>query len=407
MTWGKWSLLVVAGVASAALLASCAGKEGAASKLGLDVAPYGKMPDGTAVSLYTLTNDKGMRVKLINYGAITVSVEVPDKAGKLTDVTVGYDTLDGWLKSTSYFGATVGRYANRIAKGKFTLDGQTYTLATNNGENALHGGIKGFDKVVWNAEPVKAADSVGVKFTYLSKDGEEGYPGNLKVTVVYSLNNANEFKAEFSATTDKATVINLAHHTYWNLGGPAAGDILGHLMMINADKYTPVDAGLIPTGELKDVAGTPMDFTTPKTIGERIAQVEGGYDHNYVLRAGDPIHLTDKWQVVDPKSGRVMELTSDGCVTDNPIRLAAKVVDPKSGRVMEIITNQPGVQFYSGNFLDGTVTGKGGVVYKKHYGFCLETQHFPDSPNKPDFPPVVLKPGETYKHIMIHKFSNQ
>jgi aldose 1-epimerase len=377
MTWGKWSLLVVAGVASAAFLASCAGKDGAASKLGLEVSPYGKMPDGAAVSLYTLTNDKGMRVKLTSYGAITVSVEVPDKAGKLTDVTLGYDTLDGWLKSTSYFGATVGRYANRIAKGKFTLDGQTYTLATNNGENALHGGIKGFDKVVWDAEPVKAADSVGVKFTYTSKDGEEGYPGNLKVTVVYTLTNANEFRAEFSATTDKATVVNLAHHTYWNLGGPAAGDILGHMMMINADKYTPVDAGLIPTGELKAVAGGPMDFTTPHAIGERIAQVEGGYDHNYVLRAGDPIHL------------------------------AAKVVDPKSGRIMEILTDQPGVQFYSGNFLDGTVTGKGGVVYKKHYGFCLETQHFPDSPNKPDFPPVVLKPGETYKHIMIHKFSNQ
>jgi aldose 1-epimerase len=377
MTWGKWSLLVVAGVASAAFLASCAGKEGAASKLGVDVAPYGKMPDGAAVSLYTLTNDKGMRVKLTNYGAITVSVEVPDKAGKLTDVTLGYDTLEGWLKSTSYFGATVGRYANRIAKGKFTLDGQNYTLATNNGENALHGGIKGFDKVVWNAEVVKAADSVGVKFTYLSKDGEEGYPGNLKVTVIYTLNNANEFKAEFSATTDKPTVVNLAHHTYWNLGGPAAGDILGHLMMLSADKYTPVDAGLIPTGELKAVAGTPMDFTKPTAIGERIAQVEGGYDHNYVLRAGDPIHL------------------------------AAKVVDPKSGRIMEIFSDQPGVQFYSGNFLDGTVTGKGGVVYKKHYGFCLETQHFPDSPNKPDFPPVVLKPGETYKHIMIHRFSNQ
>jgi aldose 1-epimerase len=377
MTWGKWSLLIVAGMASTAFLASCAGKDGAASKLGVEVAPYGKMPDGTQVSLYTLTNDKGMRVKITSYGAITVSVEVPDKSGKLTDVTLGYDTLEGWLKSTSYFGATVGRYANRIAKGKFTLDGQTYTLATNNGENALHGGIKGFDKVVWNAEPVKAADSAAVKFTYLSKDGEEGYPGNLKVTVVYSLNNANEFKAEFSATTDKATVVNLAHHTYWNLGGPAAGDILGHLMMLSADKYTPVDAGLIPTGELKDVAGTPMDFTKPTAIGQRIAQVEGGYDHNYVLRAGDPIHL------------------------------AAKVVDPKSGRVMEILTDQPGVQFYSGNFLDGTVTGKGGVVYKKHYGFCLETQHFPDSPNKPDFPPVILKPGETYKHFMIHKFSNQ
>jgi len=379
MAWGTWSLLIAAGLASAVFLASCGKEQGGAAKLGVEVAPYGKMPDGTAVSLYTLTNDKGLRVKLTNYGAITVGVEVPDKAGKVTDVTLGYDTLDGWLKSTSYFGATVGRYANRIAKGKFTLDGKEYTLATNNGENALHGGIKGFDKVVWNAETVKAADSAGVKFTYLSKDGEEGYPGNLKVTAVYTLNNNNEFKAEFSATTDKPTVVNLAHHTYWNLGGPAAGDILGHLMMIYADKYTPVDAGLIPTGELKDVAGTPMDFTTPHAIGERIAQVEGGYDHNYVLGG--------QW--------------------GNPIHLAAKVVDPKSGRVMEILTDQPGVQFYSGNFLDGTVTGKGGVVYKKHYGFCLETQHFPDSPNKPAFPPVVLKPGETYKHIMIHKFSNQ
>jgi aldose 1-epimerase len=336
------------------------------------------MPDGAKVDLYTLTNARGMKVKLTNYGAITVSVEVPDKAGKLTDVTLGYDTLDGWLKSTSYFGATVGRYANRIAKGKFTLDGKTYTLATNNGDNALHGGIKGFDKVLWNAEPVKTATSVGVKFTYLSKDGEEGYPGNLSVTAIYNLTNDNEFKAEFSATTDKPTVVNLAHHTYWNLTGGAGGDILGHELMLAADKYTPVDAGLIPTGELTAVAGTPMDFTKPTAIGARIGQVEGGYDHNYVLRN---------------QTGR--------------IALDARVVEPKSGRVMEISSDQPGIQFYSGNFLDGTVTGKGGVVYKKHWGFCLETQHYPDSPNKPDFPTVVLQPGQTYKHIMIHKFLTQ
>jgi aldose 1-epimerase len=346
------------------------------AEMSIQKTSYGKLPDGREVDLYTLTNAGGMRVKLTNYGAITVSVEVPDRAGKLADVTLGYDTLDGWLTSTSYFGATVGRYANRIAKGKFTLDGQTYTLATNNGENALHGGLKGFDKVLWNAEPVKTPNAVGVKFTYLSKDGEEGYPGNLNVTALYTLTNDNEFKVEFSATTDKPTVVNLAHHTYWNLAGAAAGDILGHELMLAADQFTPVDAGLIPTGELAPVKGTPMDFTQPTAIGARIAQVPGGYDHNYVLRN---------------QAGQVA--------------LAARVVEPKTGRVMEILTDQPGIQFYSGNFLDGTVKGKGGVVYQKHQGFCLETQHYPDSPNQPKFPPVVLRPGETYKHTMIHKFS--
>ena len=387
MRYFRTSLVLVSLAACLTCLASCEttpqekpGTEKAEGKmaLSLEKTPYGEMPDGAKADLYTLTNARGMKVKLTNYGAITVSVEVPDKAGKVADVTLGYDTLEGWLKSTSYFGATVGRYANRIAKGKFTLDGKTYTLATNNGENALHGGIKGFDKVLWNAEPVKTATSVGVKFTYLSKDGEEGYPGNLSVTAVYSLTNDNEFKAEFSATTDKPTVVNLAHHTYWNLTGGAAGDILGHELMLAADKYTPVDAGLIPTGELTAVAGTPMDFTKPTAIGARIGQVEGGYDHNYVLR------------------------NQGGAVA-----LDARVVEPKSGRVMEISSDQPGIQFYSGNFLDGTVTGKGGVVYKKHWGFCLETQHYPDSPNKPEFPTVVLRPGQTYKHIMIHKFLTQ
>ena len=353
-------------------------KGGEAMKLSIEKAAYGKMPDGKQVDIYTLTNAKGMKVKLTNYGGITVSVEVPDRAGKLADVTLGYDTLDGWLTNTSYLGATVGRYANRIAKGKFTLEGKTHTLATNNGENALHGGLKGFDKVLWDAKPVRTDSSVGVEFTYLSKDGEEGYPGNLKVKAIYCLTDDNEFKVEFSATTDKPTVVNLAHHTYWNLAGAAAGDILGHELMLAADKYTPVDAGLIPTGELKDVKGTPMDFTKATAIGARIAQVEGGYDHNFVLRN---------------QGGKVA--------------LAAKVVEPKSGRVMEISTDQPGVQFYSGNFLDGTVKGKGGIAYKKHYGFCLETQHYPDSPNKKDFPSVVLRPGETYKHVMIHKFSTQ
>ena len=348
------------------------------TQMTIEKAPYGNLPDGRQVDIYTLTNAKGLRARLTNYGAITVSLQVPDAGGNRTDVTLGYETLEGWLTSTSYFGATVGRYANRIAKGKFTLDGKAYTLATNNGENALHGGIQGFDKRLWNAETVQTNGAVGVRFTYLSKDGEEGYPGNLKVTATYTLNNDNEFKVEFSATTDKPTVVNLAHHTYWNLAGPAAGDVLGHVLMLSADRYTPVDAGLIPTGELKPVKDTPMDFTTPTAIGARIEQVEGGYDHNFILR--------------DYGKG---------------VRLAARVVEPKSGRVMEIYTDQPGIQFYSGNFLDGTVKGKGGVAYKKHYGFCLETQHYPDSPNKPDFPPVVLRPGAMYTHTMIHKFSTK
>ena len=346
-------------------------------KMTIEKTGYGTLPDGRKADLFTLTNAKGMRVTLTNYGAITVGVEVPDRHGILCDVTLGYDTLKGWLASTSYFGATVGRYANRIAKGKFTLEGQAYTLAVNNGENALHGGLVGFNRVLWDAVPVESPTSIGIKFTYLSKDGEEGYPGNLKVTAVYRLTDANEFKVTFSATTDKTTIINMAHHTYWNLSGDrGAADILGHELMVTADKYTPVDAGLIPTGELKDVKGTPMDFTAPTAIGARIAQVDGGYDHNFVLRN---------------QAGKV--------------ELVARVHEPKSGRIMEIYSDQPGVQFYSGNFLDGTATGKGGAVYKKHAGFCLETQHYPDSPNQKDFPPVVLRPGETYKHVMIHRFS--
>ncbi len=377
MTACKLVLCLTALAAACVCLASCSGKAPAGKgKPTVEKVPYGKMPDGRPVDIFTLTNANGMRVKLTNYGAITVSVEVPDRAGKLADVTLGYDTLDGWFTSKSYFGATVGRYANRIAKGKFSLDGQTYTLATNNGENALHGGLKGFDKVLWNAETVELPNAVGVKFTYASKDGEEGYPGNLAVTALYTLTNDNEFKVEFTATTDKATVVNLAHHSYWNLGGAAAGDILGHELLLEADQYTPVDAGLIPTGELKAVAGSPMDFTKPAAIGAWIAQVEGGYDHNFVLRN---------------QTGKVA--------------LAARAVDPRSGRIMEIFTDQPGIQFYSGNFLDGTVAGKGGVVYKNHRGFCLEPQHSPDSPNRPNFPSVVLRPGETYKHVMIHKFS--
>ena len=346
----------------------------APSALACVKAAYGKLPDGRQANLYTLTNSRGMRVRLTNYGAITVSVEVPDRDGKLADVTLGFDAFDAWLGNAPHFGATIGRYANRIAKGRFTLDGREYTLATNNGPNHLHGGIVGFDKVLWQAEAVRQPDAVGVLFTHLSKDGEEGYPGNLNVTAVYTLNERNEYKAEFSGTTDKPTIVNLAHHTYWNLTGNPSGDVLGHQLMLVADRYTPVGEGLIPTGELAPVAGTPMDFTKPTPIGSRIAQVPGGYDHNYVLRS---------------QGGEVA--------------LAARVVESTTGRVMEIWTDQPGVQFYSGNFLNG-VKGKVGLAYNKHAGFCLETQHYPDSPNRPQFPSVVLRPGQTYRHVMIHRF---
>jgi len=354
------------------------------AELSVERTRYGKLPDGRQVDLYTLTNANGLRVKIMNYGATTVGVEVPDRDGKFADITLGYDTLAGWLTNTSYFGATAGRYANRIAKGKFTLDGKTYSLAINDGPNHLHGGIKGFNQVLWDGQPVGGKDYVGVKFTYVSKDGEEGYPGNLTVTAVYSLTNANEFKAEYSATTDKPTVVNLVHHTYWNLRGSAAGDILSHELMLDADRFTPVDAGLIPTGELRAVKGTPFDFTTPTAVGARIAaeneqlKFGNGYDHNFVLRG---------------EKGK--------------FRLAARVSCPKSGRVMEILSGQPAIQFYSGNFLDGTVKGKLGVVYKKNYGMCLETQTYPDSPNKPDFPSPVLRPGETHRHTMVHRFSTR
>jgi aldose 1-epimerase len=367
---------ILLGLVGCLLLASCQGAPAEQAGLTLKEAPYGKLPDGRKVTIYTLTNARGMRVRLTNYGAITVGVEVPDRDGKLTDVTLGYETLDGWLGNSAHFGATIGRYANRIAKGKFTLDGETYTLATNNGPNHLHGGLKGFDKVLWKGRAIRTGQAVGVQFTYVSPDGEEGYPGNLNVTATYSLTRDNELRADFAAVTDAPTVVNLAHHTYWNLAGPAAGDVLGHKLMLNADQYTPVDAGLIPTGELKAVAGTAMDFTQPTAIGARIGQVEGGYDHNFVLRG---------------PAGK--------------LRLAARVVEPKSGRVMEIRTDQPGVQFYSGNFLNGSVKGKGGVAYRKHYGFCLETQHYPDSPNKSNFPSPVLRPGQTYTHTMVHKFT--
>ena len=337
---------------------------------------FGRTPDGAAVEVFILTNDHGVRARIMTYGATLVSLEAPDRTGKTGDIVLGYEALDGYIKNSPYFGSIVGRYGNRIAKAGFELDGKAYKLAANNGENHLHGGIKGFDKVVWKAEPVREENAVAVRFNYLSRDGEEGYPGNLTVSVVYSLSNDNELNISYKATTDKATPVNLTHHSYFNLAGE--GDVLGHELMISADAYTPVDPGLIPTGEIRPVTGTPFDFTSPHTIGERIARVEGGYDHNFVLRGG----------------GRALDL-------------AARVVDPKSGRTMEIWTTDPGLQFYSGNFLDGTISGKGGRVYAKHAGFCLETQHFPDSPNKPGFPSTILRPGRVYKSLTVHKFSTK
>ncbi len=343
---------------------------------------FGTTADGEAVELYTLTNSNGLKAKIMTYGGIVVSLEVPDMNGKIADVVLGYETLSGYVSNNPYFGAIVGRYANRIANGGFTLDGTRYKLAKNNGENHLHGGIKGFDKVVWSAESFKKEDAAGLKLTYLSKDGEEGYPGNLICTVTYTLTNDNELKISFDALTDKPTVVNLSHHSYFNLAGQGVGDILGHRLMINADTFTPVDAGLIPTGELRSVKGTPMDFTRPAAIGARINEDDqqlkygGGYDHNWVLNK-----------------------------TDDALALAVRAYEPTTGRVMEVYTTEPGIQFYAGNFLDGSITGKDNKIYKHRYGFCLEPQHFPDSPNKPNFPSVVLRPDQKYTHITVYKFS--
>jgi len=341
---------------------------------------FGRLADGTAVEIFTLTNAHGLRARIMTYGAILVSLEVPDRNGVRADVNLGFDTLAGYLGPHPYFGAIIGRYANRIAKARFTLDGVEYGLRPNNNANTLHGGIKGFDKVVWSAEPVKTEHGHGVKLAYLSKDMEEGFPGNLAATVTYTLTDADELEIRYEATTDKPTVVNLTNHAYWNLKGQGRGDILGHRLQIEADAITAVDspANLIPTGEIVPVARTPFDFASPHAIGERIAQVPGGYDHNFVLRSGG-----------------------------GALALAARVEEPETGRVLEIWTDQPGIQLYTGNFLDGTVIGKGGAAYPKHAAFCLETQHFPDSPNRPGFPSTVLRPGQTYRTVTVHKFSTK
>jgi len=367
---------VVALLAAAGSVTATA--SGSETKMGITKRPFGKTEDGTEVDQYVLTNGKGLTVKVITYGAMITAVEVPDRDGKVENVTLFRDSLEDYVAGHPYFGCAVGRYANRIAKGKFTLDGTEYTLATNNGPNHLHGGEKGFDKHVWKAKPIEEEGSVGVKFRLVSPDGDEGYPGTLTATVTYTVTADDELTMSYTAKTDKPTVVNLTNHAYWNLAGAGSGDVLRHKLMLNADRYLPVDETLIPLGPLAPVKDTPMDFTTPETIGARIEQVEGGYDHCYVLNKEE----------------------SEG---KRPT-LAARVTEPTSGRVMEIFTTQPAIQLYTGNFLDGTITS-GGVVYQKHYAFCLETQHYPDSPNRPEYPTTVLRPGETYKHTTIHKFS--
>ncbi len=343
-------------------------------------APFGTTPGGEAVELFTLTNSHGMEVRIMTYGGIIVSLKVPDLNGTLGDVVLGYDSLAGYLKDSPYFGAIVGRYGNRIAKGRFTLNGTTYHLATNNGPNALHGGVRGFDKVVWQAQPFEDARRRGVVLRHTSADGDEGYPGTLQATVTYTLTDGNQFIIDYEAKTDKATPVNLTQHSYFNLAG--SGDILGHELMIAADSFTPVDSTLIPTGDIVPVAGTPFDFRSPHPIGERInadnqqLRFGGGYDHNFVLT-----HAHDG------------------------IWLAARVTDPTSGRVLEIRTTEPGVQFYSGNFLDGSITGKGGTVYRHRTGLALETQHFPDSPNHPGFPSTILEPDQHYRSETVWTFS--
>ncbi len=346
--------------------------------LALSEAEFGKLPDGTGVQLYTLRNSHGVQVRLTNYGGIVTSIQTPDRDGNVGEITLGFDTLTEYLAGHPYFGCLVGRYANRIAGGRFTLDGREYTLATNNGANHLHGGEVGFDKVVWQARPFRNGRAVGVHLLYVSKDGEEGYPGNLRVEATYSLTEQNELRIDYRATTDKPTPLNLTNHTYWNLAGPAQGRIDDHELVIFADHYLPVDEGLIPTGELRSVEGTPMDFRSPHTIGERIDQVPGGYDHCYVL---------------SQRAERPGELIS-----------AARVRDPRSGRVLEVLTTEPGIQLYTGNFLDGSLESRG-AVFQQRTGFCLETQHFPDSPNQPGFPNTILRPGQTFRSTTVYRFS--
>jgi len=370
---------LVLGVLGAGVVAALGAPGGAANR-GIKKNAFGKTAEGP-VDLYTLTNRNGIEVRITNYGGRVVSLLAPDRHGKMADVVLGFDNLDDYLGTNPFFGALVGRYANRIAKAKFTLDGVEHKLAQNNGPNSLHGGLKGFDKVIWAAREL-SKDPPTLELTYVSQDGEEGYPGKLTAKVVYALTDNNELRIDYTATTDKDTVLNLTNHSYFNLTGQGNGDILKHEIMITADRFTPVDATLIPPGELRQVQGTPFDFRQATEIGARInaddEQIKfgQGYDHNFVLNR-----------------------------TGHSLSLAARVTEPESGRVMEVLTTQPGMQFYTGNFLDGTVHGKGGKVYGRRSAFCLETQHFPDSPNQPKFPSADLKPGQTYHQTTVFKFS--
>jgi aldose 1-epimerase len=384
MRRGVLLMAVLAPLAGVVCLSGAAEPKGAGkgtNKPAVQKMKFGKTADGKAVELFVLTNGKGTTAKVMTYGATVTELHVPDKDGKAADVLLGYDDLKGFQsKGNPFFGCVVGRYANRIAKGKFTLDGKEHQLKTNNGPNHLHGGLKGFDKVVWTVLGNKAAEGgAEVRLQYVSPDGEEGYPGKLTATVTYVLTPENELKIQYEATTDKATPVNLTNHAYFNLDGQGPGDILDHKLTLYADEYTPADETLIPTGKIAPVKGTPFDFTTAKKIGARIGELKGepsGYDVNYVIRGGG-----------------------------KKLAKAARVVGPKSGRVMEMFTTEPGVQFYTGNFLDGTIKGKGGAVYRKHTGFCLEAQHFPDSPNQKGFPSAILRPGETYRQTTVYKFS--
>ena len=363
-----------------AVLFACTALTMGANRMGAGVEKqeFGKMADGTPVELYTLTNANGLQAKVMTLGAILTELHVPDRQGKLADVVLGFSDLDSYLKGHPHFGSTIGRFGNRIAKGRFTLDGKEYKLAVNNGPNSLHGGLKGFDKMIWQAEPVSGPDGPAVKFSLTSPDGQEGYPGEVHATVTYTLTNKNELKLDYTATSTKATPINLTNHSYFNLTG-GTSNVSEHELTLNADRFTPTDETLIPTGELKPVKGTPLDFTQPHTIGSRFGDMPafiGGYDHNYVIN-GDGMSLTT----------------------------TAKVKEPKSGRVLEMSTTEPAVQLYTSNFMDGKIKGKGGIAYKAHQAFCLEAQHFPDSPNQPQFPSTILRPGETYKQTTIYKFS--
>ena len=372
-------------IAVTALLVFLPGRAMSQQSLSVSRAPFGTLPDGRTVELFTLTNAHGIEIRAMTYGAIITTIYTPDRNGHRDDIVLGFDSVAGYLSGSPYFGAVVGRYANRIAGGHFTLDGVTYTLARNNGPNSLHGGLRGFDKVLWSAEPVRRDSAVGVRLRYTSPDGEEGYPGTLQVQVTYTLTAHDELIVDYDATTDKATPLNLSQHTYWNLHGHGQGDILDHVLSLDASRYTPVDSTLIPTGEIAAVAGTPFDFRTPAAVGARIDAANEqlgfghGYDHNWVLD--------------QPRPGILSH--------------AARLVDPVSGRAIDVSTTEPGIQFYAGNFLDGTIKGKGGQVYGHRGALCLETQHFPDSPNHPNFPSTILRPGQRYQSRTIVTFSRR